>query len=101
MIELLLNDTNTNLLGSKHGPHEGRFYIPGGSDSFDGHVQSGGVGLPLHTTPPLVNLKPGTHMYCVKSHLESMQGYIFFFKTFTKKMPFSGLVSSYFREYKT
>lgn len=78
MIELLMNDTNTNLLGSKHGPHEGRFYIPGGSDSFDGHVQSGGVGLPLHTTPPLVNLKPGTHMYCVKSHLESMQGYIFF-----------------------
>lgn len=96
MIELLLNDTNTNLLGSKHGPHEGRFYIPGGADSFDGHVQSGGVGLPLHTTPPLVNLKPGTHMYCVKSHHESMQGY-FFLKTFTKEMPFSGLVSSYFR----
>lgn len=62
MIELLLNDTNTNLLGSKHGPHEGRFYVPGGSDSFDGHIQSGRVGLPLHATPPLINLKPGTHM---------------------------------------
>lgn len=56
------------LLGSKHGPHEGRFYIPGGSDSFDGHIQSRGVGLPLHTTPPLVNLQPGTHMFSVKSH---------------------------------
>lgn len=99
MIELFLNDININFLGSKYGFYEGRFYIFGGSDFFDGYVQSGGVGFFFYIILLLVNLKLGIYMYCVKFYYEFMQGY-FFLKIFIKKMFFLGLVFSYFREYK-